>query len=341
MARLKVALLGGSFDPVHEGHRLMACSLVKKRGFDEVWFLPAKQAPLKRQHEVSFEDRFAMIELLIHKHPRIKACTIENQLPLPSYTIDTISALKKQYEHDFALVIGADQAAQFDSWKDHERLLKLVEVIVIQRKGYNSNDSRFSTLPAVSLTSSTDIRNGISNDTHPDVLRYMIYHHLYDRSILSHHINPSRLEHCLSVTNTALMISKNLDVDPNWLIVASMYHDIAKDWAHDKTIEWLERDGIDYQELPHYQLHAVAAASFMKHFYYIDHPYTLDAIIHHVSGTSEQLLSKILFVADKIEPTRDYDTSSLITLACEDLDHAFKLVKEENKAYNQKEGGML
>ena len=340
MARLKVACVGGSFNPVHLGHQKMACTLVKQHKFDEVWFVVAKQAPLKEAPLVSFEHRVAMVKLLSNKHPRIKVCTIEGDLPTPSYTIDTIRSLQSTYDHEFSWVIGSDQAQQFNAWKDHEELLKLCRFYVFEREGFPISDDRFTTIGFVSKTSSTDIRHGLSNDTIADVLHYMIHHHLYDQSILLTHINRTRLTHCQSVKLTAKQLAQGHGVNQDALEVASMFHDIAKDWPDEVAYYWLEKEGIHGSFVPEYQLHAYAAASYMKHYYHYDDPEVYDAIYHHVSGTSDALMAKIIFVADKIEPTRPYDTSHHIELACQDLEAAYQLVKKENQAYNKK-GVML
>ncbi len=337
MAHLNIALIGGSFNPVHNGHQKMACTLVKEHHVDEVWFVVAKHAPLKEAPLVSFEHRVAMVNLLASKHPRIKVCTIENDLPTPSYTIDTIKALQSRYDHNFSWVIGSDQALQFDAWKDTDELLKMCQFYVFKRNGFEISDDRFTSIDYVSTTSSTDIRHGLSNDTILEVLHYMIDHHLYDQSILLSHINRTRLAHVQSVKLTAFQLAQGHDVDVDKLEVAAMFHDIAKDWPDQKAYQWLEKEGIIGSMIPEYQLHAYASASYMKHYYHYDDKEVYDAIFNHVSGTSEALMAKIIFVADKIEPTRSYDTSEHIDLACRDLDAAYQKVKLENKAYNIKE----
>ena len=340
MANLKVALLGGSFNPIHHGHLSMANKLLEQYHFDEIWFVCAKHAPLKDASVVSFEDRCAMIKLMISDSHKLKLCTIEKDLPTPSYTINTIKALKKQVDHDFSWIMGADQASQFDQWKDYNELLELMDFYVVTRNNKTSSTFPFIWIDEVSETSSSDIRRGKSVDTHPLVLQYMIMHHCYDQSILASHITDQRLHHCISVKETALAISQQVDVKCDDVIVASMFHDIAKEWDQQQTDFYMVKLPQVEREIKDYEQHAIAGASFLKHMYHIDDQGILDAIQHHVLGTSNQPLAKILYIADKIEPTRNYDTSAYIKLAKENIDKAFTIIKQESENYNQSKEGV-
>lgn len=341
MAHLNVALFGGSFNPIHQGHLLIAQTLLEKPEVDEVWFVLAKQAPLKENVSVAFEHRLAMINLAIQNISGLKVCTIENELPTPSYTIDTLNALEKKYDHHFYWVIGSDQAKQIEQWKEYQQLLVKMPFYVILRDQDTSDDSRFRYIQSLSDTSSTDIRDGKSNDAPVSVLQYMIMNHLYDHSIVQSHMSKYRYNHTVSVCNTALKIADNLDIDKDDVVVASMYHDIAKEWNQEMASYWLNQEDITIDSCKNYEVHAYAAMAYLKHFYHIENKEILDAIAHHVTGTSEELLAKILYVADKTEPTRNYDTKHYTKLALTDLDKAFCKIKQDNQVYNQSKGGML
>lgn len=338
MASLKVACLGGSFNPVHHGHLALAEYLVSEQGFDEVWLILAKQAPLKDAVEVSFDDRLTMIHLAIENIPKVKVCTIENDMPVPSYTIDTVNQLQARYDHDFAWVIGSDQAQQFHLWKQAEELLQRLPFYVVDRQDYPITSTLFTKLPSLSTTSSSAIRSGLSNDTDPKVLNFMIMHHLYDLSILANHLSNERIEHTILVKDTALELIKGYDINSDEMEVAAMYHDLAKEWDLKKSAYWLQVEGIDINNIPHFEVHAYAAAAYLKNYYYINNETILEAIIHHTRGTSDQLMAKVLFIADKIEPSRGYDVSQQTALAKQDIHAAFDQIKAENEAYNTQGG---
>jgi nicotinate-nucleotide adenylyltransferase len=339
MAHLKVACLGGSFNPIHNGHLALAKYLLHEKGFDEVWLILAKQAPLKDITSVSFEDRLAMIALASESVNHLKVCTIEKDMPSPSYTIDTVVKLQKEYTHTFSWVIGADQAKQFHQWKEADKLASLIPFYVINREDFPLTNLSFTMLPALSATSSSLIRQGLSKDTHPKVLAYMIMHHLYDVSILETHLRPKRIEHTISVKVTALSLIESLEIDQDAMEVAAMYHDIAKEWDTNEAAHWVSYDENDGDSVLDFEVHAYAAAAYLKHYYAIDNADILDAIRHHTRGTSKHLMAKVLFVADKIEPTRNYNTSQSFALAKEDIHRAFKQIKTENEAYNTNHGG--
>jgi nicotinate-nucleotide adenylyltransferase len=340
MAHLKVACLGGSFNPIHYGHLALAKYLRSEKGFDEVWLILAKQAPLKDTISVPFDDRLAMISLAIEDQSHIKVCTLEKDMPTPSYTIDTVVLLQQRYTHDFSCIIGADQAKQFHHWKEADKLASLIPFYVVAREDFPLTTLSFTILPALSTTSSTLIRQGLSNDTSPKVLHYMIMHHLYDVSILEAHLKPKRIVHTLSVKETALSLIETLNINHDAMEVAAMFHDVAKEWDINEAAYWLTLEHIDVYTLADFEVHAYAGAAYLKHYYYIEDIEICDAIRHHTQGSSEHLMAKVLFIADKIEPTRNYDTSPLLKLAKEDIHTAFKQIKAENETYNTTLGGL-
>lgn len=340
MAHLNVVLFGGTFNPIHNGHIAIAQTLLSKQEVDEVWFVLANQAPLKDVPHVKFEHRFAMIARAIENIEGCKVCDIEKDLPVPSYTIDTIKALQQSYSHHFSWVIGSDQAKQIEKWKSYNELLAMIPFYVILRNDEPWKDSRFLQIHALSKASSTAIRTGKSNDTPSAVLQYMIMNHLYDFTIVSSHMSTYRYNHSVSVCETALTLSKNVSVKQDEVVVASMYHDIAKEWNHEKSAYWLALENISIGLLKPYEIHAYAAMAYLKNYYDITNTNILDAIAHHVTGTSNNTLAKILYVADKIEPTRDYEVASLMAIAMQDIDVAFEQIKQNNLSYNQSKGGM-
>lgn len=133
----KIGLFPGSFNPVHHGHLIIACYLVEFGFVDEVWFVVSPQNPFKENTELADEDhRLEMMKLAIAGDARFKASDIEFGLPKPSYTIQTIDTLQQQYPNqEFVLIMGADNLAGLPRWKDYDRILERLDVLVYDRPG--------------------------------------------------------------------------------------------------------------------------------------------------------------------------------------------------------------
>lgn len=139
MTQKKIGLLGGTFDPVHYGHLQLAESALVECGLDKVIFIPAAAPPHKNSTAVSsFSHRLAMLELAIQGKKSFECDAIEELLPKPSYTIDTLRVLQRHYHNDYLLyfMLGADAFLDILSWKTHRQVLCSVHIILSQRKGY-------------------------------------------------------------------------------------------------------------------------------------------------------------------------------------------------------------
>ncbi|WP_394708728.1 nicotinate (nicotinamide) nucleotide adenylyltransferase [uncultured Desulfobulbus sp.] len=133
-----VGLFGGTFDPVHQGHLDLARHVLDRCRLDRLLFIPAPLPPHKRQPAASFAHRVAMIEAALAECPGDSGCLrcscVEQNLPLPSYTIHTVEALiKAQGGHRFFLIIGADSLLDLPHWHRIDQLLALVNLIVVNR----------------------------------------------------------------------------------------------------------------------------------------------------------------------------------------------------------------
>jgi nicotinate-nucleotide adenylyltransferase len=130
------ALFGGSFDPVHIGHLIVAESAADALGVG-VRFLPAKEQPFKRSaHVATADQRAAMLDLAVAGNPRFSVERIELELPAPSYTVVTLRALaQREPGNRFTLLLGADAAAELPAWYEVEALPVLADVVVFARPG--------------------------------------------------------------------------------------------------------------------------------------------------------------------------------------------------------------
>lgn len=136
MGRLRVGLLGGSFNPPHAGHVQLSLAALKDVKLDQVWWLVSPKNPLKSAKGLlSLEKRTALSANLI-KHPRIKVVDIEKRLP-NTYSITTVRYLKKAYPQvDFVWMMGADNLLQFHQWKNWKDLFYLLPILVYDRGNY-------------------------------------------------------------------------------------------------------------------------------------------------------------------------------------------------------------
>lgn len=137
----KIGLLGGTFDPVHNGHLAVAVEVKKMLDLDELWFVPAAEPPHKAGYRVSsFAVRAAMLDLAVAGRPGFVVSRLEADLPKPSYTIDTLRALRDQLGPGvrFFFIIGADAFAEISTWKDYDRLLAQADFAVLARPPYTA-----------------------------------------------------------------------------------------------------------------------------------------------------------------------------------------------------------
>lgn len=133
----KIGIYGGSFNPVHFGHVGLAKWVIENTDLDEVWLLVSPNNPLKPAGILApEEDRLAAVREAIKDIPHVKASDFEFSLPRPSYTANTLRELQKAYpEHEFTLVIGEDNLAIFNQWREYEYIASNFRIFVYPRKG--------------------------------------------------------------------------------------------------------------------------------------------------------------------------------------------------------------
>jgi nicotinate-nucleotide adenylyltransferase len=135
MKNKKTGLFFGTFNPIHVGHLIIANYMAEFTPLDEVWLVVSPQNPLKQKKSLLADyHRLAMARVAVEDNPRIRVSDIEFKLPKPSYTIHTIAYLKEKYpDKSFVLIMGEDNLRSFHKWKNHEELLKQVEIYVYPR----------------------------------------------------------------------------------------------------------------------------------------------------------------------------------------------------------------
>lgn len=131
-----IGLFFGSFNPIHNGHLMIANWMVEYTDLDQVWFVVSPLSPFKTTSSLLPDyQRLELVNRAIGDDLRFRASNIEFNLPKPSYTIDTLTHLKEQHpEYQFILIMGSDQLPDFHRWKDPERILEGHKLYVYPRK---------------------------------------------------------------------------------------------------------------------------------------------------------------------------------------------------------------
>lgn len=166
--RKVVGIFGGSFNPIHRGHIMLAQYLSQHSQLDEVWLTLSPQNPLKVSSDLLDDNhRLAMLQLATKGVDGVEVCDIELTMPRPSYTINTLERLSQQYtDCEFRLVIGGDNWTLFDRWKDYQRIIDEYGVVIYPRPGYELkpiNDKNVVVVEApLADVSSTEIRGAIA-----------------------------------------------------------------------------------------------------------------------------------------------------------------------------------
>lgn len=191
---MTVGLMGGSFNPVHIGHMMVASYMAQYAGLDEVWMVLSPQNPLKESASlIDDRHRLRMLEIAVSADCRsgIKVCDAELSLPRPSYTIDTLRHLSGRYPStDFRIITGSDNWARFSQWRESERILSDYGVIVYPRPGFPVSDPVCPGCCVIDAPmteiSSTFIRQALSRGDDmayflpAGVYEYIRHNHLYE-----------------------------------------------------------------------------------------------------------------------------------------------------------------
>lgn len=135
----RIGIFGGSFNPIHVGHALIANYIVESGAIDSLWLMVSPQNPLKENSGLASDyHRLRMTELVSRRIENVTTSAFEFDLPKPSYTIDTLNALKAKFPDDeFYLVIGADNWCLFDKWKSGDEIITKYHILIYPRRGYD------------------------------------------------------------------------------------------------------------------------------------------------------------------------------------------------------------
>lgn len=188
---MRLGVMGGTFDPIHNGHLVAASEAASALQLDEVLFVPTGE-PWQKQDVTAAEHRYLMTVIATASNPRFKVSRVDIDREGPTYTIDTLKDLGRQHpEAELFFISGADAIAQIMAWKDVDELWSLAHFVAVSRPGHrlevpSGPSGAISTLevPALAI-SSTDVRVRVAAGMPvwylvPDgVVQYIAKHRLY------------------------------------------------------------------------------------------------------------------------------------------------------------------
>ena len=335
----KIGILGGTFDPIHNAHLMLGEIAYRQFGLDEVLFMPAKQPPHKTGKEISpVEARIAMVRLAIANKPYFSCSDFELGLQGKSYTAQTLTALHElDPEAQYYFILGGDSLFALDEWYEPEVILQHAVILAAVREDHDVSDMQWRIkylterfggsiellyTPKMDLSAS-EIRERVQNGESisglvPGIVEtYIRQNGLYyegTREIvrlkerLSQQLNAHRYEHTLGVAETARRLAGIHGADAKKAYLTGLLHDCAKCYSDDELLALCEENDIEVTEAEKkapYLLHAKYGAWLAEHVYQVKDKEVCAAIASHTTGKPEMnLLEKIIFVADYLEPGR-------------------------------------
>lgn len=190
---MKIGIFGGSFNPIHTGHAILANYLATETDLDAVWLIVAPRNPIKSDYDRAYDlHRLRMTEMVTSRIDGAITSGLEFSLPYPSYTINTLNTLSEKFPDDsFVLVIGADNWSIFNRWRCADEIIARFEIYVYPRRGYEISipdelQGKVKALnsPLIEI-SSTMVREKLAHGENlsfylpDDVYKYILKHNLY------------------------------------------------------------------------------------------------------------------------------------------------------------------
>lgn len=319
-----VAILGGSFNPFHNGHAAMVEAAITQLNVDEIWLMPAKQPPHKPSYgNVTDNDRISMLNAFAEYKTCLKVCDFELKMDGFTYTAKTLCELKKIYpDNKFYFLMGGDSFINFYKWYKPETIVRHSNIVICTREDCdkevinNAINSLKESIGGEYIllnfknvdVSSSNIREMISNNE--DVSSYLpseIYDYINNHSLYKGHKTQYSLEqleskmkeslslyrftHVLGVKDTALRLADYYGCDSKKCAIAAILHDCAKELTPEQLKNLCDQNGVSYtkEEVSDDKttlslLHSKAGTILAKNLYYIDDKDILSAIFYHTVG---------------------------------------------------------
>ncbi len=305
---MKIAIFGGSFNPVHKGHISVANYAIEHLGLDKLIFVPAFKSPFKSKIKyTSGEDRINMLNIV--KPEKSEVSSFEINRKSTSYTIDTLEYFKQKYPNDeLFFLIGSDNVYKLNKWKKINEIVDIAQLVVFKREGDFSkiNIKRYNAIlmdnPLFDFAS-TWFRKGYLDNVEVDVMKYISSNYLYIPDLMSNMLRSDhkRHKHSQAVGSMAATMAKSLGQDAKKAWAIGCLHDITKAWTIEQHRTFLDELEVDHSEINDYELHSVTGYYWVKEKYKLDDDEFLNAILYHTSLNEElTLMDKIIYSADKL-----------------------------------------
>jgi nicotinate-nucleotide adenylyltransferase len=341
---MKRILYGSPFDPIHDGHLHMLHIAQETLQADEVILIMTKN-PRWKNTTTNVLDRINMVKLAIadKKGFTLSLFEVEKEAVI-NFTIHTVAHFRELYPNDdLYYLIGGDQVEQFHKWKDAARLANEVKLIAYPRPGAslehpNWEEYRIQRISGPLLSvASTRIRNLEILATPLPVIQYIFEHQLYFVPKLKAFYEDNRFAHVYSTACLAYEIAQHNQLPAADAFLAAILHDIAKDMDEAEARDLLSEYDTVNQPVETYALHQFVGAILARQEFNIQHDGILEAIRYHTTGKANMgPLAQIIYAADKIEPTRGYDSSQLIAACKQNYQQGFLAVLKENYQHLKK-----
>lgn len=356
-----LGILGGTFDPIHIGHLRIAEAVYERIALEQIIFIPAFVPPHKvGQDYAPAEHRYAMTELAVKPYPHFTVSDMELRRSGVSYTIDTLRELRQIYpDKELYFIIGADSVAQLHTWNSINEMLQLATFVAAGRPGYEgvmeevvhhlgaAAAERIMLLhtPEYDI-SSTEIRTRLHEGASlaglvpRAVEQYIVAHNLYQRQdeaemmtidemkqLLQASLPPKRYKHSVHVYETALELAKSHKLPEEKIAICALLHDCGREIASKESAAKADALGIAIDDVERNQpilLHAKLGVYYAQTKYGVTDKEILEGISQHTTGAAHMTdLAKVVFLADMIEPGRDFPgIEDLRKLAHKSLDKA-------------------
>ena len=376
----KIGIYGGSFNPPHLGHILAAQEFQRALKLDLLLFVPAATPPHKVLPSGSpdAETRKHLLELAAQDLPFVRIEDLELRREGASYTVDTLKALRANYpEDELFLCMGTDMFQSFDSWYQPKKICSMAKFAMAHRTDCDAEErkelakafkKKFGVEPVLIANdflevSSTQVRRllilgGAEDFLHPAVLEEIRAKGLYGTGInrkglsfeelkresLAVH-KEGRVPHVVGCSQTARELALIHGVDPDDAERAGILHDVTKALDGRDQLRLCEKYDIsisDFDRAHTKLLHAVTGAAVAEHVFG-EKEAVVQSIRWHTSGKADMTtLEKIIYVADYMEPNRDFPgVEKLRKLAYTDLDAALLMGLEMAVAHVRRQGAIV
>lgn len=332
----KIILFYGSFDPIHQGHIKIAEEAIKLIKGDKLYFGLNKNSNLKNL--APFSKRKSMVKLAIQGENKFDIINIKFDYTNLDDTYDKILSFCND-DNEYYILIGQDQLDNLNKWYKFNILKKKFKFIIATRHyKENSESPNYIYLNnKIYNISSSEIKAGNYKGLNKNVKQYIIENNVYLEKQLKQYLSSKRIKHVMSVKKLALKIYSNNkeNLTKNEIVTACLLHDIARELPKDKLKYIIKKHYPDKINELAYIYHQYAGEYLARKKFFIEDKDILEAIKWHTTGNENMSkLAKLVYVSDKLDPSRGYDSSSLIQKCIDNLDEGFIEVLKDKINYS-------